>query len=51
MLKDCDESFNIHLNVFKAFFCTPKMIKVVEHVVFEVLCASIQDVQKLCTKL
>jgi len=51
LLKDCDESFNTHLNVFKAFFCTPKKIWVVEHVVLEVLCASILYVQKFMFKI
>jgi hypothetical protein len=51
MFKNYDESFNTHLNVFKAFFCTPKKIKVVEHVVFEVLCAFTQDVQKFRFKI
>ncbi len=51
LLKNCDESFNNHLNVFKAFFCTPKKIKVVEHVVLEVLCASTLYVQKFMFKI
>jgi hypothetical protein len=41
LLKKCDESFNTHLNVLNAFFCTPKMIGFVEHVVPKVLCASL----------
>jgi hypothetical protein len=46
-----DESFNTHLNVLKAFFCTPKKIGVVEHVVIEVLCASTLNVQKSMFKI
>jgi hypothetical protein len=38
LFKKFDESFNTRLNVLNAFFCTPKKIGVVEHVVFEVLC-------------
>jgi hypothetical protein len=49
LLKDCDESlFNTHLNVFKAFFCTPKKIRVV---VLEALCASTLYVQKFMFKI
>jgi len=51
MFKNYDESFNTHLNVFKAFFCTPKKIRVIEHVILEVLCASSQDVQKFRFKI
>jgi len=41
LLKKCNESFNTHMNVLNDFFCTPKKIGVVEHVVLEVLCASL----------
>jgi hypothetical protein len=51
LLHDYDESFNTHLNVLKAFFCTPKKIGVVEHVVLEVLCASTLNVQKSMFKI
>ncbi len=33
LLEECDESFDTHLNIMKAFFCTPKKIAIVEHVV------------------
>jgi len=51
LLDDYDESFNTHLNVLKAFFCTPKKTGVAEHVVLEVLCASTLDVQKSMFKI
>jgi hypothetical protein len=51
LLEDYDESFNTHLNVLKTFFCTPKKIGVVEHVVLDVLCASTLDVQKFMFKI
>jgi hypothetical protein len=37
-----DESFNTHMNALKDFFCRPKRIRVVEHVVHGVLYASTQ---------
>jgi hypothetical protein len=51
LFDDYDESFNTNLNVLKAFFCTPKKIGVVEHVVLEVLCAYTLDVQKSMFKI
>jgi hypothetical protein len=51
VLEDIDESFNTHLNVLKTFFCTPKKIGVVEHVVLDVLCASTLYVQKFMFKI
>jgi len=51
LLKECDESFDTHLNIMNAFFFTPKKIGVVEHAVIEVLCASTLDVQKSMFKI
>ncbi len=51
LLEECDESFDTHLNITKAFFCTPKKIGVAKHVVIEVLCASTLDVQKSMFKI
>ncbi len=51
LLEECDESFDTHLNIMKVFFCTPKKIGVVKHVVIEVLCASTLDMQKSMFKI
>jgi hypothetical protein len=48
----CDESFNTHLNVLKAFFCTlRKEIFFAKPVVLRVLCVSTLDVQKPMFKI
>ncbi len=51
LLEECDEPFNTHLNIMKAFFCTPKKVGVAEHVAIEVLCAFKLDVQKSMFKI
>jgi hypothetical protein len=49
--KECDESFDTHLNIMKVFFYTPKKVGVAKHVDIEVLCAFTVDVQKSVFKI
>jgi hypothetical protein len=46
LVENNDKSFNNHLNVVKTLFCIVKKMGFTKHVVIEMLCASILDMQK-----